>query len=251
MDALLYVHGKGWLYRVDPRIKLLFALSFSVYLVWKNTVLGMALTLLALHLLCLLVASTHARILGLWKAIYPLLLFILILGSLRWQAPSPLCALGPLTVTRESFWRAARLAMRVAGLTFTSSLVLWTTEPSAMVTGLARLGVPFELGFPAVMALQFVIMFRHMFDQILQAQQSRGLTLPRYNPIRVARAYIPVLIPLLINALRLVDTLALALQARGFGAPARRTWRRQLHIRWFDWLFLVCTWGVLLGISQV
>ena len=98
------------------------------------------------------------------------------------------------------------------------SLLLWTTEPGALAAGLTRMGVPFAVGFAFVMALQYVFTFRRMFHQILEAQQSRGLILARANPIRAARTYVPVIVPLLISALRSVDSLTLALLSRGFGA---------------------------------
>jgi energy-coupling factor transport system permease protein len=102
-----------------------------------------------------------------------------------------------------------------------------------------------------VMALQQVIVFRRLFYQILEAQQSRGLMLPRRNPFRAARAYVPVLVPLLIHALRSVDNLSLALQSRGFGTARKRTSRRQLRVQGRDWLFLILTWAAIAGLSQV
>ena len=101
------------------------------------------------------------------------------------------------------------------------------------------------------MALQYIASFRRLFYQILEAQQSRGLTLPRANPIRAAQCYIPAIVPLIISALRSADSLALALQSRGFGASIKRTSRRVLHVRARDWLFVVGTWCVLGGLFWV
>jgi energy-coupling factor transporter transmembrane protein EcfT len=88
------------------------------------------------------------------------------------------------------------------------------------------------------MILQYVFTFGRMFHQILEAQQSRGLIVPRGNPVRAARTYVPVIVPLLISALRSVDSLTLALMSRGFGAGGRRTSRRVLRMRGRDWAFL-------------
>jgi energy-coupling factor transport system permease protein len=41
--------------------------------------------------------------------------------------------------------------------------------------------------------------------------------------------------PLLIQAFKLADELAEAMEARGFGAPGRR-FRHDPHFRWVDWL---------------
>jgi energy-coupling factor transport system permease protein len=148
-------------------------------------------------------------------------------------------ALGPLSITGPAIGRAAGIAARIVGISLALSLMLWTTEPGALAAGLARMGVPLSIGLMFVMTLQYVFTFRRMFHQILEAQQSRGLILARANPIRAARAYVPVIVPLLIAALRSVDSLTLALLSRGFGAGTPRTSRRVLRMRTQDWLSLL------------
>ena len=251
MDELLYVPGKGLLYRLDPRSKLLFAIGFTGYLAIESEAEILLLTLLLLHILCLLAKGTRARLLPLWRTLAPLLITIVVIGSLRWRAENALLALGPVTITFPALWTAVGLAARIAALSLVFSITLWTTEPGDTVASLRRLGVPFELSFPVIMVLQYVVTFRRQFYLILEAQQSRGLTFSRGNPIRMARAYIPVLVPLIITALRSADSLALALQSRGFGAGRQRTSRRVPRIGARDWIFCLATWGTLIGLSLV
>jgi energy-coupling factor transport system permease protein len=254
---MLYAPGRGprptWglLYRLDPRSKILFLASLTLYLALESNTEALLLALLALHFLTLLSRSTAARIGSLWKTLLPLIVSIVVLGSLRWRAQEALLALGPVTITAQSLCLAVGSSVRIMAMSFGFSLLLWTTEPGDAVAGLTRLGLPFEVGFPVVMALQYVVTFRRLFEQILEAQQSRGLTLPRGNPIRIARTYLPVLVPLIISALRSADNLALALQSRGFGAKRKRTSRRVLRFRAKDWVFVLLTWFVLAGLSQV
>ena len=251
MDELLYVPGEGLLYRLDPRSKFLFVISLSLYVALESTPHALIIGLLVLHALCLLSKGTRTRVGSLWKRLAPLVLTIVLFGSLRWRAAEPWIRIGPVTITIQSLWMAVGMATRIAGLSFGFSILLWTTEPGDVVAGLTRLGLPFELGFPVVMALQYVATFRRLFNQILDAQQSRGMALPRGNPIRVARAYVPVLVPLIISALRSVDSLTLALQSRGFNAGRKRTSRRLLRIHTRDWVFVVATWCLFVGLSQV
>lgn len=255
MDSMLYVPGRGLFYRLDPRAKLAFAVSVSIYALIEQSPAALLLALLGLHALALPAQSTRVRLGPLWKALAPLLITLLVLGSLRWQAADALIAVGPVSVTRASIWQAVGLAARIAALTLALSLVLWTTEPGDTVIALTRLGIPFMLSFPAVMAVQQIIAFRTMFAQILEAQQSRGLVIAQRNPIQAARAYIPVIVPLLINALRQADDLALALQMRGFGARAAdarhaRSSRRRLRWTIWDWLFIGTTGAVLCLLTQ-
>jgi energy-coupling factor transport system permease protein len=251
MTDLLYVPGRGLLYLVDPRVKFFFALALMGYLAFESETGALLLALLILHALALYCSDTRARILPLWRTLLPVLLVIILLGSLRWRAQPALLALGPLAVTSQALWTAAGVAARIAGISLAISLVLWTTEPGDAVAGLVRLGVPFAVGFPVIMALQYVVTFRRQFTHILEAQQSRGLAFSRGNPFQVARAYIPVLVPLIITALRSVDSLTLALESRGFGGDRKRTSRHVLHIRARDWIFVLATGCVLFALAQV
>jgi energy-coupling factor transport system permease protein len=238
MSEWVYAPGGGLFYRLDPRAKFFFAAVITIYLAAESQSLSLLIALASLHAIALLFRTTRVRLLSLWQALLPLLVLLLVFGSLRWRPDEALLALGPLAVTRASLWRVLGMAARIASISLAFSLVLWTTEPGDAVAGLTRLGVPFAVGFPAIMILQHVATFRRQFQQILEAQQSRGLTFSRWNPYQVARAYIPVLVPLLITALRSVDTLALALESRGFGSGAPRTSRRIVSLHAIDWTFM-------------
>jgi energy-coupling factor transport system permease protein len=248
MIETLYQPGRGLLYRLDPRSKGLFAVSAVIYLAIESDPTVLLAALIALHVLALAAQSRRRRILSLWTALLPLLTVIVLLGSIRWRTPDAWFTVGPIAVTLEALWMAVGLAARIAGISLCLSLVMWTTEPGDAVQGLVRLGLPFELSFPIVMALEYVATFRRQFRSILEAQQSRGLVFARRNPVQVVRAYVPVLIPLIISALRTSDNLALALQTRGFGVGSRRTSRRQLRLKARDGIFVLATWGILLTI---
>jgi energy-coupling factor transport system permease protein len=244
------------LQRLDPRTKLLFVLGLFGYLALESAPTALLLALLGLHLLAVLSPRARGRLAELWCSLLPLLVTIVLLGSLRWRPEGPLLALGPVGLTLGSLWQATGMAARIAALSLGLSLVLWTTGAGEMVAALSRLGLPFVVAFPAVVALQYVTTFQRLFGRILEAQQSRGLTLPRGSPVRAARTYVPVLIPLLIGALRSADSLALALQSRGFGAGGARGGRARscryvLRFGLRDGLFLATLAAALFALAQV
>jgi energy-coupling factor transport system permease protein len=251
MDDMLYTPGQGLLYRLDPRSKLFFALGCAAYLTLESKTGALLLALLALHVLSMLARATRARLLPLWRTLAPLLIIVVLFGSFQWRALDPLLAVGPVATTLPGVWRAVGLGARLAGLSLALSLMLWTTEPGDAIAGLTRLGVPFAWSFPGVMVLQYVVTFRRQFTLSLEAQQSRGLVLARGHPIKMARAYIPVLIPLIIAALRSVDSLTLALQSRGFEPGRPRSSRRTVQLVARDGIFMLLTCCVLIGLSLV
>jgi energy-coupling factor transport system permease protein len=73
-----------------------------------------------------------------------------------------------------------------------------------------------------------------VFRVISDAQQARALDLTRRNPLARARAYLPIVVAMLITALRTAENLSRALESRALGAGVRRTYLRQLHYRWTD-----------------
>jgi energy-coupling factor transporter transmembrane protein EcfT len=239
------------LHRLDPRPKIVFAASFTLYLALESDPVALLIALALLHGLALFSRATRSRVLPLWRALSPLLLVLLLFGSVNWRPDSPLLAIGPLGFTSSSIWHTVGMAARIVGISLAISLALWSTEPGDAVAGLTRLGIPFALGFPVIMVLQHVVTFHRQFQRILEAQQSRGLTFSKWNPYQVARAYVPVLVPLLITALRSVDALALALQSRGFVPGQPRTSRRVLRLRAIDWAFVVACAVLITGLASV
>jgi energy-coupling factor transport system permease protein len=58
---------------------------------------------------------------------------------------------------------------------------------------------------------------------VLQAQRCRGLELARGGLVRRLRRFVPILVPVLIGALRRADRMAMALELRGFNSGRPRT----------------------------
>ena len=98
------------------------------------------------------------------------------------------------------------------------------------------------------MGLRYPSTLQGRYQMTLEAQQARGLRLEGRGPVGRVRAQLPVLIALMVATLRLIDQLAMALEARGFGGPARRTSLRRLRMRGADWLALGV---VVVGASAV
>jgi energy-coupling factor transport system permease protein len=147
--------------------------------------------------------------------------------------------LGPIIVTLPDIWQGLAMAARVNALAFTYFVWLFATDQMDMVLGFVSLGVPYEWGLTVAIALRYVPTLHASFGQVMDAQRARGLVIPRDNPLKAGRAYIPALIPMLINALRTIENLSRAFEARAFGASGRRrTSRRHLRFRVADGLLL-------------
>ena len=144
-------------------------------------------------------------------------------------------AAGPLTITANSVTRGALLALRLLALATIIFLWLFTTDQAAMVRGFVALGVPYEWGLTLALALRYLPLFAALFEQVRDAQQARGLDLEQQSFRGRLQAYRPVLIAMMISALRNSEHLGWALEARALGAPGvRRSTFRPLRLRSAD-----------------
>jgi energy-coupling factor transport system permease protein len=251
----LYLPRDSWLHHLDPRTKLwAVLLAMVVGLIYKQ--IGVLLCLLALAHLALLSARIPAdRIRWLWARLAPLLVMILILQPLFSPGPGPaLVQWGPLRLTVYGLLEGVSFALRAAALAFIAATLLLTTDPTDLIQGLVKLGLPYPWGLTVGLAIHYLPTTYGLFVTISEAQQARGWITGRGNLIDRARSYLPILVATIIAALRLSDSLGLALAARGLGYPARRTVLHEIRFTLLDGLvvaLLTLIFGGLIALRFV
>ena len=151
----------------------------------------------------------------------PILVLVPLLWPVFYQEGSLLLALGPLRITDLSLARGVAVALRIVAMAFACFIPLFTSTQTELVQGLMRLGVPYRAGLLIGMALRYVGVFYGSFGVIIDAQAARGLDLAQGSLLQRLRSYLPVLVPMLISSLRTADRVAMALEARGYGRPAK------------------------------
>lgn len=236
----LYVPGDSWLHRLDPRVKLGFALLATVALMSLGSLPLFVLFLVLCHGILLSARVPAARFVWAWRLMLPITIMIPVLWPVFSTAAGPvLLRLGPVTVTWLDIWQGLAMATRVDAMAFAFFVWLFATDQADMVQAFVNLGVPYEWGLTVTIALRYMPTLHTAFERVMDAQRARGLVISHTNPLQAARAYIPGLVPMLILALRTAENLSRALEARAFGAPGRcRTSRRRLHFVLSDGLIL-------------
>jgi energy-coupling factor transport system permease protein len=236
----LYVPRDSWLHGLDPRVKLVFALLATIALLSLDNLPLFVLFLVLCHALLLSARIPIARLGSAWRLMLPITVLIPVLWPLFSNTAGPvLLHLGPLTVTWVDVWQGLAMAARVDAMAFAFFVWLFTTDQAGMVMGFVHLGLPYEWGLTLAITLRYVPTLHAAFGRVMDAQRARGLVISNTNPVQAVRAYVPALVPMLIDALRTAENLSWALEARAFGAPGRqRTARRQLHFGLLDGLAL-------------
>ena len=169
-------------------------------------------------------ASRTLRSLGVvGLATLPLVASIMVVNLfLLAGASDPIARLGPLAPT----WSGLRIGLLTTSrlLAFSSALALayLTTPVDDLLADMSRRGLGRRGVFVVGAAVQMVPATIQRAGEIVDAQRSRGMDTE--GPIwRRARGVLPLAGPVVFGALTEVEERTMALEARAFSAPGRRT----------------------------
>ncbi|MCV0404167.1 MAG: energy-coupling factor transporter transmembrane protein EcfT [Chloroflexi bacterium] len=133
-----------------------------------------------------------------------------------------LVEVGPITATAEGFGFALEILARILAISGAVTLFYLTTRPAALVIDLERRGVSPRVGFVANASVQTVPAMVERAAQITAAQRARGLD-TEGSVWRRIRGIVPIVGPVILGSIAEVEERTMALEARGFTRPGRRT----------------------------
>jgi energy-coupling factor transport system permease protein len=232
----------SWMRRLDPRTKLFLLVAGFVMVLLPESP-----QVVALATLLVLGQVTLARA---WRALLPIRwllvpLAFFSLGVWSWMAQGP----------HLLFWRVSRESlafgaanflklgtMMVAGLT-----LLATTPAEELFLGLVKLRLPYAGAFAFALALRWVPEVFATALRVKEAQEARGLRWEAGRPLDRLKRYLPLLAPIFLLTLRRSQSMAWALEARGFQMSPRRTYLLEIRLTARDWLALLAAALILAG----
>jgi len=145
----------------------------------------------------------------------------------------------------QSLENAVAMTLRFIVLIESFSIFFLTTSPDHLGLALEQTHVPYEFTFAFTTAVRFVPVLAEEAQTIMDAQKARGLELERGNFLKRIRNYIPILIPLIVSAIRRSLELAEAMESRAWGATKKRTNLYVLKMHKGDFILIAITIGIL------
>jgi energy-coupling factor transport system permease protein len=146
--------------------------------------------------------------------------------------------LGPVAATAEGLTYAIEVIVRLVAIAGGVVLFYLTTPPGDLTLDLERRGVSPRVAFVVNASTQMVPAMAERASTIIAAQRARGLD-TEAGVLARARGLLPLAGPVILGAIGEVEERTLALEARAFGRPGRRTlvWApadsgRQRAARW-------------------
>jgi len=231
-----FMPGDSWIHRLDARTKLiisvlfifviflatsvpayLVAIIFTVFVIWL-TGLGFGVFLRGVRPLLFLMFFTTL-----------LQVFFVTTGDVLWQW-------GLIKITTDGLINGVAIFVRFMLIIMFSTVLTLTTQPleiadamEAIMKPLKKIGVPVaELALMISIALRFVPTLLDEAETIMNAQRARGVLFNEGKMINRIKAFVPLLIPLFINAIKRAIELGDAMEARGYRGGDHRTKYRVL-----------------------
>ena len=237
------------LHALDPRAKVLATAVFVVGLFLVDSAAGFLAAGAATAALVALSRVPPRAFLGLLRPVLFIVALTFLFQVLFLREGPTLFAWGFLQVHEEGLWLGLVLAARILILVSAAGLLTATTAPVALADGMEDLLSPLKrLRFPAhevammmTIALRFIPTLGDEAEKISRAQAARGADFDGGGPLRRARAFVPVLVPLTVGAFRRADELAEAMESRGYRGGAGRVRYRELRFRARDAAALLLT----------
>lgn len=219
LEGFKFTRLETAMHRMDPRAKFLMVIVFfTTALIFSNIIV--LLSALAAQIPFVLLGKAARR----WIA------------SIR--STSILASLIFLMnfITGSPLIFSLAMAVRFLVLVSSFSIFFMTTSPDDLGLALEEIGVPYPICFTFTMAVRLVPTMAVDAQRVMDAQKSRGLELEKGNILKRIRNYIPILIPLIVSAVRRSMEMAEALESRGFTSTKKREPMKVLTLNLIDYL---------------
>ena len=135
-----------------------------------------------------------------------------------------------IRITDYALQQAGIIFCRFVLIIFFSTLLTLTTMPLSLATAVEALLAPLKRVKVPVHEIGLMLTLMDDTTRIMNAQKARGVDFGEGSIVQKVKAMIPILIPLFATSLKRADSLAIAMEARGYQGGKGRSQYRQL--RW-------------------
>ena len=224
MAAGLGTPGPTPFHRLNPLTKLVFATVTAVGAVLIGGVAGPLLLVLVAVLVPAVLAGILPRLVRTSLLVSLPIAFSAVIVNVFFfpGGRDVIVQLGPIAATREGLDFAIQILARIAAISGAITLFYLTTRPADLVVDLERRGISGRAAFVANASVQTVPRMVELAASIVAAQRARGLDTEGSLGRRL-RGIVPIVGPVILGSIADVEERTMALEARGFTRPGRRT----------------------------
>lgn len=242
---LEYQAGHSFLHRLDVRTKLIgFLLIIVAAFLFSHPLYNMVI-LIGCLLLAYGVKISLQKLKITFFTLLPIVVLIILLSAVSYHPDSfqkPLSRIVLFTFFPGKFLRCTvggillgiSLSLRIFTLVISSTILTYTTSLDDFLQLLRKVRVSYKISFIITTAIRFIPTMENKAQQIIEAQQARGAQFDNTGLFKRIKAYIPIMIPMIVESLRMSENLAMAMLNRGFGATRQWTVLQEIKARPID-----------------
>lgn len=233
----LYVEQNTYLTRLHPFAKLSYVLAaVSVPLI--TGALWMFFLFIAASLCLLISGRLVSRVFPLIACSFTIIVTVFLIHGLFHQANrNVLFVLGPLRFYREGLRYAAGIGLNIWNMLLAFAVFVLSTRPAMLVDDLEQIGFSPRFGYMISSVFQIIPQMAGTMSTIMDAQRSRGMETEGSLLVR-AKAFIPLIAPVVSSSLINTRERAIALEVRGFGSREKKTFLTDRRTRGRDKAFM-------------
>lgn len=236
MVFLEYLPGDSLFHKIDVRTKILWLISIIVLAFIFTDPLYLGVISLIVFVTALLIKLPFERLKTMFSPLIPIMIFILAFSGLGFDvrvfrnewARSVLVEFAGISLSTGGVLMGVTFLLRLFIIVLSTSIVTLTTPFEDFVILMRKLKFPYGLILAFLIAVRFIPTLMNEFDNVLSAQQARGLDLERGGFLQKTKKRIPLMIPMLVSGIRRAESLAIALLVRCFGASKNVTTLRDI-----------------------
>ena len=250
-----YYPSSSFVHKCDPRTKILFLIAYIVAVFLADGFYALGACAFVFVLVAIFAGVPFKSLLKSVKAVLFLLIFTAILNLFFYKGETVIFEWKIIRFTKEGVIYSIFLAARLFLLVLGSSILTLTTTPVSLTDGIESLLSPLKLiRFPVhelalimSIALRFIPILTDETSRIMNAQKARGADFETGGLIKRVKAVLPILIPLIVSAIRRADELGDAMDARCYSG-GKRTKYKKLTFGWRDGIAFLLVTATLAGV---
>ncbi len=215
-------------HRLNPFTKLTIAISFTLASFASDS-LWIPLVLLLASIVLLSLARVLFQVGGILTRYLLFMLAVLFVVQSLWYpgGSSPIRMLGPFEIKIYGLLFATMVSLRLLVVICSFYLMMFTTHPADLMFNLERRGLSPKIAYVMLATLQSIVEMQERTAIIMDVQKCRGVEMEGNLYVR-AKAYFPLIAPLIIGSILSIENRALALEVRGFSSGSVRTYMKTI-----------------------
>jgi len=235
--------GESFVHGLDPRIKIVVAIPFSVVVAVSSSFLAL-FAALAMSLFLLVLTGLSARtVFYRLLLVNGLILFLWLLLPFTFQG-QPLFHIGPFAGTKEGVLYASRITLKCNAILLAMIALLATMPVFTLGHAMSELHFPDKIIHLFLFTYRYIHVISQEYHRLVNAMKIRGF-IPRTN-LHTYKSYAYLVGMLLVKSYDRAERVYKAMLCRGF--TGKYYTLSQFSVKKGDIVYLALMWAAILGL---